>query len=139
MSVRIDAVYTGSLGCTATHGPSGKTLVTDAPVDNGGRGESFSPTDLVATALGTCILTILGLVAERHSLDLTGTSVHVEKEMAAAPVRRIAALRTVVTYPSGLSLSDADAQRLEHAARHCPVHASLHDSIDAPIEFRLGT
>ena len=135
MSVQIDAVYQGSLGCTATHGPSGKTILTDAPVDNGGRGESFSPTDLVATALGTCILTILGLVADRHDLDLRGTTVRVEKEMTASPLRRIARLRTVVTYPAGLRLDAEDAQRLQHAANHCPVHASLHESIDAPIHF----
>ncbi|QDV87553.1 OsmC family protein [Planctomycetes bacterium TBK1r] len=135
MAVEIHGVYTGQLGCTATHGPSGKTLTTDAPLDNGGKGESFSPTDLVATALGSCVLTILGLVAERHELDLTGAEVTVTKEMIQQPVRRIGGLRTVVTLPAG-SVNDAAMRtRLETAARKCPVHQSIHPDIDAPIEF----
>ncbi|MCD0462808.1 OsmC family protein [Roseiconus lacunae] len=138
MAVEIHAVYSGSLGCKATHGPSRRELETDAPVDNGGKGESFSPTDLVATALGTCILTILGLVSERHDLDLTGTEVRVTKEMIQKPVRRIGALRCVVAIPAGLVEEPAMRTRLETAARHCPVHQSLHPDIDAPIEFLYG-
>lgn len=135
MGVEIRALYSGQLGCKATHGPSGATLITDAPLDNGGKGESFSPTDLVATALGTCVLTILGLVSERHQLDLTGTEVRVTKEMITQPVRRIGALRTVVTVP-GYTVTDvAMRDRLESAARKCPVHQSLHPDIDAAIEF----
>ena len=87
MSVEIRTVYEGQLHCTATHGPSQVQLSTDAPLDNGGRGESFSPTDLVATALGTCVMTILGLVADRHQLDLRGTQVNVIKEMVQKPIR----------------------------------------------------
>ena len=136
MSVEIDAIYTGQLGCKATHGPSGNTLTTDAPVDNGGKGESFSPTDLVATALGTCVLTILGLVAGRHDLDLTGVEVKVTKEMIQQPVRRIGGLRTVVTVPAHAVTDGSMRDRLESAARKCPVHQSLHPDIDAPIEFR---
>ncbi len=135
MAVEIEVVYEGGLHCTATHGPSKVTLQTDAPVDNGGRGESFSPTDLVATALGACILTILGLVAERHQLDLKGTRVHVTKEMIQKPVRRIGALRTIVRFPANLGLSDEDRKRLETAAHTCPVHQSIHPDIEAPIEF----
>lgn len=135
MSVEIQAIYRGQLHCDATHGPSGVTLSTDAPVDNGGKGESFSPTDLVATALGTCVMTILALVAERHGLDVTGTTVVVTKEMVATPVRRIGRLQTVVTYAAGLQLSESDRNRLESAARKCPVHQSLHPDIDAPIDF----
>ncbi|MDB4423191.1 OsmC family protein, partial [Rhodopirellula sp.] len=97
MAVEIKVGYTGQLRCEATHGPSGEKLSTDAPTDNGGKGESFSPTDLVATALGTCVMTILGLVAERHDLDLGGTQIQVTKEMITEPVRRIGVLRTVVT------------------------------------------
>lgn len=135
MAVEIHAVYSGSLRVDATHGPSGNTLHTDAPTDNGGNGTSFSPTDLVATALGTCVLTILGLVAERHELDLTGAKVQVTKEMVTQPIRRIGSLRTVVQL-SGDAVSDpAMRQRLETAARKCPVHQSLHADIDAPIEF----
>ncbi|OYP37992.1 OsmC family protein [Rhodopirellula sp. MGV] len=135
MAVEIQAVYTGTLGCEATHGPSGKQLVTDAPVDNGGQGLSFSPTDLVATALGTCVLTILGLVSERHELDLSGAKVSVTKEMIQKPVRRIGALRCVVTIPAERVADAAMRTRLETAARHCPVHQSLHPDIDSPIDF----
>lgn len=135
MAVEIQAIYTGRLGCRATHGPSGNTLQTDAPLDNGGKGESFSPTDLVATALGTCVLTILGLVAERHEVDLTGVEVRVTKEMITQPIRRIGALKCQVTVPSQAVTDAAIRTRLEAAARKCPVHQSLHPDIDAPIDF----
>ena len=135
MAVEIRAQYTGQLGCQATHGPSGKTVTTDAPLDNGGKGESFSPTDLVATALGTCVLTILGLVSDRHGVDLTGTEVTVTKEMITQPVRRIGALRTTVKVPAAAVARDDLRERLESAARKCPVHQSLHPDIEAPIEF----
>ncbi len=134
MAVEIEVVYEGGLHCTATHGPSKVTLQTDAGRQRG-RGESFSPTDLVATASGACILTILGLVAERHQLDLKGTRVHVTKEMIQKPVRRIGALRTIVRFPANLGLSDEDRKRLETAAHTCPVHQSIHPDIEAPIEF----
>ncbi|MFG0264731.1 MAG: OsmC family protein [Rhodopirellula sp. JB055] len=135
MSVEITAVYQGQLHCEATHGPSGTKLLTDAPTDNGGRGASFSPSDLVATALGTCVMTIMGLVADRHQLDLSGTAIRVEKEMASTPVRRIASLKTLVTFPAGLDLQPEMRDRLVAAARKCPVHQSLHPDIDAPIDF----
>jgi putative redox protein len=135
MAVEITAVYIGQLGVSATHGPSRAQLTTDAPTDNGGKGESFSPTDLVATALGTCVLTILGLVAERHQLDLKGSTIHVTKEMITSPIRRIGGLKTVVTVPVGAVEDPQMRARLEAAARKCPVHKSLHPDIDAPIEF----
>jgi putative redox protein len=136
MAVEINGVYSGSLRVDATHGPSGMTLHTDAPTDNGGRGASFSPTDLVATALGTCVMTILGLVAERHQIDLAGSTVHVTKEMVVQPVRRIGSLKTIVTIAAE-AVPDVEMRtRLEAAARKCPVHQSLHPDIDAPIEFR---
>ena len=137
MAVEIDIVYEGQLRCAATHGPSSATLSTDAPVDNHGRGESFSPTDLVATALGTCVMTIMGIVAERNQIDLTGTQIHVTKEMIQQPVRRIGRLPVTVTIPGdkAAKVSAADRMKLETAARHCPVHQSLHPDIDSPIEF----
>lgn len=135
MSVEIHTTYAGELRCEATHGPSGSQLHTDAPLDNGGKGRSFSPTDLVATALGTCVMTILGLVAERHELDLRGTRVDVTKEMMTQPVRRIGGLRTLVTVPAGAVVDASMRERLESGARKCPVHQSLHPDIDAPIEF----
>lgn len=134
--VAIDIVYQGQLRCEARHGPSGTQLVTDAPVDNMGKGESFSPTDLVATALGTCMLTLMGIMAERHKLDLSGTTVHVEKEMVTQPSRRIGQLRVRIHVPTELP---ADAQsRLREAALTCPVHKSLHPDVATPIEFRFG-
>jgi putative redox protein len=135
VAVEINTVYEGQLHCTATHGPSQVQLSTDAPLDNGGRGESFSPTDLVATALGTCVMTILALVGERHGLDLRGTQVNVVKEMIQKPIRRIGSLRTTVRFPSGLSIGAEDRARIETAAHLCPVHQSIHPDIDAPIEF----
>lgn len=135
MAVEITGEYVGQLGVQAKHGPSGAKLTTDAPLDNGGKGESFSPTDLVATALGTCVLTILGLVAERHDVDLTGATVHVTKEMVTDPIRRIGGLATKVTIPAG-RVEDAEMRtRLETAARKCPVHKSLHPDVKAPIDF----
>ena len=135
MSVEIDVSYQGSLHCEATHGPSGNNLTTDAPVDNGGKGEAFSPTDLVAAALGTCVITIMDLVARRQNLDLTGTRVHVVKEMAAAPLRRIARLAATITLPAGKAISENDRRRLEQAAGKCPVKESLHPDVKVEIKF----
>ncbi|MFB6279345.1 MAG: OsmC family protein [Salinibacter sp.] len=130
--VQINAEYVSDLRCVAEHVPSGVTLSTDAPEDNRGEGRSFSPTDLVATALGTCIATILGIHAEEQGFDLEGTEVTVEKEMASDP-RRIDSLRTEVTMP--VALDEQTRTRLERAARHCPVDESIHPDIDAPIVF----
>jgi len=131
--VRLTTTYEGGLRCRALHGPSGATLVTDAPVDNHGKGESFSPTDLVATALGACMMTIMGIAAERHGLDLAGMTTETEKVMSADAPRRIAALKTRLTIP--LPPDHPQRQLLEQAAHTCPVHKSLAAGIDAPIEF----
>lgn len=129
--------YLGDLHCEATHGPSKATLITDAPVDNQGKGEAFSPTDLVGTALGTCIVTIMGIMARRHNWDLSGTTATVTKEMATAPLRRIARLAVDIHVPHDLP---ADVrQRLEAGAHTCPVHQSLHPDIDAPLRFSYGS
>jgi len=135
MGVPIDITYTGNLHCEAVHGPSKTTLFTDAPVDNGGKGESFSPTDLVATALGACMVTIMGIVAKRDELAIEGTEVHVEKEMIQQPERRIGALRVKITVKGGKGLDQAHRDKLERAAHTCPVHKSLHPDIETPIEF----
>ncbi len=135
MGVEIKLHYDGNLRCLATHGPSSQTLTTDAPVDNGGKGEAFSPTDLVATALGSCLLTIMGLVAQRNGLDITGTTATVVKEMTAVPVRRIATLRATVTLPKGKPVAAADRAKLENAARICPVKQSLHPDVNVLLEF----
>lgn len=131
--VHVSSIYEGGLRCRATHGPSGTTLVTDAPVDNHGKGESFSPTDLVATALGACMMTIMGIVAERHGIDLEGTTVETVKEMTKDPPRRIASLATRITIP--LPADHPQRSLLEQAAHTCPVHKSLHPEIAIPVEF----
>ncbi|NBV45093.1 MAG: OsmC family peroxiredoxin [Planctomycetia bacterium] len=131
--VRVTSTYEGGLRCRAVHGPSGGVLVTDAPVDNHGRGESFSPTDLVATALGTCMMTIMGIAADRHGIDLTGLTAETTKEMSADPPRRIAGLRTRITVP--LPPDHPQRPLLEQAALGCPVHRSLATGIDAAVEF----
>jgi putative redox protein len=135
MSVEMDVVYEGDLHCLATHGPSGRTIVTDAPTDNGGRGEAFSPTDLVAAALGACSMTIMGLVAKRSGLDITGAKTRVRKEMASQPARRLGEVTVAVTFPAGRKFSPADRQKLEHAAHACPVHQSLHPDVKVRFEF----
>ncbi len=131
--VKLTSTYEGGLRCRALHGPSGTTLVTDAPVDNHGKGESFSPTDLVATALGTCIMTTTGIVAARHGIDLQGMTAETEKVMTTAPPRRVASLKTRITIP--LPADHESRKVLEQAGLGCPVHKSLHPEVDAAIEF----
>lgn len=133
MAVQITVAYEGNLRSTATHGPSKNQVVTDAPVDNQGKGESFSPTDLVATALGTCMLTIMGIVAARHNLDIRGTRVRVEKHMVADPVRRISRLPSTIEIP--VKINPEQRQALENAALTCPVHNSLDPRIERPVQF----
>lgn len=132
--VEVQIAYQGQLRCRATHGPSTATLITDAPVDNMGQGSSFSPTDLVAVALGTCMLTIMGIIAQRHNWDLVGTSVKVAKHMVTNPVRRIGKLEVDIAVPT--VLTDEQQQMLERGVRTCPVHHSLHPDIECPITFR---
>lgn len=131
--VEMDVEYLGGLRCKAAHGPSRVELVIDAPVDNHGRGESFSPTDLVATALGACMLTLMGIAAERDRLDLAGSRVHVEKHMVADPARRIGKLVAKVTLPA--SLTPAQRRKLEAAARACPVARRLASDVEVAPEF----
>ena len=131
--VSIALEYEGDLHCRAVHGPSGKELTTDAPKDNQGRGESFSPTDLVATALGSCMLTVMGIMARTLNVDITGATATVEKEMSAEPPRRIQRLAVSIHVPH--AVSDEDKLKLERAAHTCPVHKSLHPEIDSPITF----
>ncbi|HOX56085.1 MAG TPA: OsmC family protein [Candidatus Paceibacterota bacterium] len=135
MAVEINITYEGGLHSAATHGPSRQVLNTDAPVDNGGKGAAFSPTDLVATALGTCMATVMGLVAQRSNLCLKGLQIQVLKEMTADPVRRIGTLKTRLIFPRTTVLKPDDRARLEAAARACPVKQSLHPDVKTPIEF----
>ncbi|HEY9713794.1 MAG TPA: OsmC family protein [Chroococcales cyanobacterium] len=131
--VEVNIVYEGKLRCKAVHEPSGVELRTDAPKDNNGEGASFSPTDLVGTALGACMMTIMGMVAQREEIDLNGSTVRVIKHMVTAPIRRIGKLEVefTITAPT----SEVQRQKLENAALTCPVHKSLHPDIEIPIKF----
>jgi len=129
------ARYTGNLRTEATHTASGNTIFTDAPVDNHGRGEAFSPTDLVSAALGACMMTIMGIVAARQELDLTGVSFEVTKHMAADP-RRISQIDLSFRMPA--SLSAKDRAMLENAARTCPVALSLNPEIRQQVQFEYS-
>lgn len=132
MAVEITGRYTGKLGTEAVHGPSGKSLPTAAPVDNQGDGSSFSPTDLVATALATCMVTTMAIVALRDGVDLSAVTFRVEKQMADNP-RRIASLPVVIHMPAGLS--PERRAKLERAAHTCPVHRSLAPEVQKDVSF----
>jgi putative redox protein len=131
--VEVTIDYTGNLHCDATHGPSRSRISTDAPTDNKGKGEAFSPTDLVATALGTCMSTILAMAAQEHGLDVKGMSVKVSKEMSKDAPRRIVALPSEVHIP--LPANTPQRALLETAALNCPVHKSLPPEIERPKKF----
>ena len=131
--VEMDGVYEGQLRCSITHGPSKNKISTDAPKDNQGRGEAFSPTDLVGAALGSCMLTIMGIYAQRHNLDLAGSTFHVEKEMVTAPVRRIGKL--TVKFQLKGAIPAEQRRALESAALTCPVHKSLHPDVHVDAAF----
>ncbi len=134
--VEVTGRYDGELSCVAVHGPSAAEMTTDAPVDNQGRGRSFSPTDLVATALGTCVMTIIGIFAARKGIEITGATFRVTKEMAADPHRRIARLPLTVVLPE--SVPPDVRPLLERAAHGCPVHRSLDPRVEAPISFEYA-
>ncbi len=131
--VQIQMKYEGGLRCGAVHAPSQTKLVTDAPVDNQGKGESFSPTDLVGTALGTCILTTMAIVAERHGWRMEGSEATVVKHMVADPARRIGKL--VVTIRMRGAFDARARETLERTALTCPVHKSLASNVEIPMTF----
>ena len=131
--VTISSRYDGGLRCSSTHGPSQVTLITDAPVDNHGKGESFSPTDLVATAVANCMMTVMAIAAESHGIDVTGTTVTIGKEMSTDAPRRIIGLKSVMTIP--LPADHPQRSLLEAAALSCPVKKSISPEIDASVEF----
>jgi len=131
--VRIDAAYDGNLRCTATHEPSGAKLITDAPVDNMGKGESFSPTDLLATSMLTCVMTIVAIRAGSREIDVSGMTGSVEKTMAANP-RRVAKLEVVVNLPSGISMDDRAWLITEGC--NCPVCVSVSESMEVDVTFQ---
>jgi putative redox protein len=126
-------LYLGELRCKTVHGPSAVELVTDAPTDNLGRGQSFSPTDLVVSALATCEVTTMGIVAQRDRVRLQGTKVSAEKHMSAQPPRRIARIVLKIDFPPGIPPDYR--QKLEQTARTCPVALSLHPDVALDVTF----
>jgi uncharacterized OsmC-like protein len=132
--VEMSGTYEGDLRCRARHGPSGGEIVTDAPADNEGLGRAFSPTDLVGAALGTCVLTILGIAARKRGVSLSGARFTVTKEMAADPPRRIARLACGFILPA--ALPDHERKLLERAARTCPVTETLRGRVEMEFVFR---
>lgn len=133
--VEIRVLYEGDLHTRCTHGPSASELETDAPKDNEGRGERFSPTDLLATSLGSCMLTTMGILARRRGWPLEGARVRVEKHMVTAPERRVG--RLVVAFD--LPALPPDARTLlERAAHTCPVKKSLHPDVQVDVSFSWG-
>lgn len=125
--------YLGELRTTSIHLLSGKQIVTDAPLDNNGKGEAFSPTDLLSTSLGCCMLTIMGIVANRHGINLEGTKVDISKIMGSEP-RRVIEIVVEMSIP-GASLSLKDKQLLEQAGLTCPVAKSLHPDLKQTVHF----
>jgi putative redox protein len=131
--VEIKLSYEGDLHCSAIHTPSGNTLVTDAPLDNNGRGQAFSPTDLLATALGSCMATVIGILAKRREIAVEGMNVTVRKFMSDDQPRRIKRLELDLEMP--LPGSHPDRKLLESAARGCPVHHSIHPDIEVAMNW----
>ena len=124
--------YKGELRTEAEHLRSGKTIITDAPIDNQGKGDAFSPTDLVATALASCMMTIMGIVAERDGIKLEGTVAEVEKIMAKNP-RRIGEIKIKIKFSQKLNRDERE--KLERAAKTCPVSGSLNENLKETFEF----
>ena len=133
MAVTINVRYDGQTACTSTHGPSGATLRTVAPTDNGGDGSSFSPTDLLATGLATCLLTIMGMKADKLGVDLTGATARIEKHMTTEPPRRVARLPLTISIP--LEPDAALRDEIETAGRSCPVCKSISDQVKVELRF----
>jgi len=134
MAVNISGKYLGQLDIESSHGPSGNQIKTTAPKDNGGTGEYFSPTDLMATSLGCCLVTIAGLWGNKHGFDLTGTTYELEKHMSEDLPRRIAHLPVTINIPASV-VPEAKRAALEAAALKCPVKQSLHPDVKVEVTF----
>lgn len=129
---RANIVYQNNLRTEAEHIASGEKIITDAPVDNNGKGEAFSPTDLVATALGSCMITIMAISANKYDIDVSGTNASVKKIMGSDP-RRISEISIDINMNK--NIEEKDRKRLERAALACPVHKSLHPDLEKKIRF----
>ena len=135
MNHTISTVYRGGLRTEATHLKSGVKIITDAPPDNNGKGESFSPSDLVCAALSNCMVTIMGMIAERENIDLEGLTSEIVKVMVPNP-RRISEIHITFRHP-GLNITEVQRQKLINAARTCPVALSIHESIKQEVIFNF--
>jgi uncharacterized OsmC-like protein len=127
-------VYNGELRTTATHLQSNTPIETDAPVDNQGKGERFSPTDLLATSLGSCMMTIMGIKARDMNIDLTGITIDIQKHMKADP-RRVSGVDVTFHFPATLVLDEKQKTILQNAALTCPVAKSIHPDIEQKVVF----
>ncbi len=128
-----EVVYKGELRTSAAHIKSGQQIITDAPIDNNGKGEAFSPTDLLATSLGSCMLTVMGIVAKRNNINIDGTKMEILKIMADNP-RRVSELCLTMFFPAN-NYSQKEKDLLEHTALTCPVAKSLHPDIQQKTRF----
>jgi putative redox protein len=133
MPVTFSTIYQGDLRTEIVHGPSGTRILTDAPVDNHGKGEAFSPTDLVSAALGSCMMTIMGIVAKRDGIIIEGSTIVVDKHMTSELPRKIAKISVRFRMVPGIAA--ADRAKLERAAHTCPVALSLHPDVVQDVSF----
>ena len=133
--VEINTVYEGGLHCKAVHKPSGVTIETDAPVDNRGKGESFSPTDLLATSLAVCYLTTMGIAAEDREINMKGATCRIEKHMSSDSPRRVMRLVAEIIFPGGIPFDKRGI--LEAVALHCPVSKSISADIDVDLKLHF--
>ncbi len=133
--VSMTGIYLGGLRTEATHLKSGNRVITDAPPDNNGKGEAFSPTDLTCASLNSCMMTLMGMLAERENIDLTGLRSEIVKIMAANP-RKIAEIQVVFTHDN-LVATDVQKEKLKRAALTCPVALSLSDSVKQTVTFNF--
>lgn len=131
----VKTTYLGNLRTNSTHLQSGDNLITDAPTDNMGKGEAFSPTDLLATATGTCVLTTMAIVAQKNGIELNGSDVEITKVMTQTPPRSIARLEINLKMKSNIVLSVEQIKKLENVAHKCPVSLSLHPDIEQILTF----
>jgi putative redox protein len=130
-------VYTGQLRCSATHNQSGSVIETDAPTDNRGKGERFSPTDLLCVSLGTCIITTMGIKATDMGIDLNGATLQVQKHMFSEP-RRVGKIEVTLSFPASLQLEEKDKTILQRTGDNCPVQKSIHPDIETVVMYNWG-
>lgn len=128
-------IYKGELRCNATHNQSGSVIETDAPTDNRGKGEHFSPTDLLCVSLGTCIITTMGIKAADMGIDLNGTMLQVQKHMLTEP-RRVGKIEIELVFPNTLQLAEKDKVILQKVGDNCPVQKSIHPDIQTQVQYK---